>query len=258
MSREINVFMSMQSSLRYALLLLAALFIAVPVAAYERQAADVPQPRVRNFSWMSAAEWQTLHQRNLAVEPAASARVLFTGDSITRGWLSAGKSVWEREYASLGAVNFAINGDTTQNQLWRIINGEELAGIAPEVVVLLIGSNNFVYSGHSSEQVAAGVAAIVTGIEDRLPATRIILLGILPRGADPESRLRGQILRANELIASLDDGERVFYLDFGDQFLNEDGTPDTALMHDSVHLTEQGYEVWVSAMAPLLNRVMRE
>jgi hypothetical protein len=43
--------------------------------------------------------------------------IVFIGDSVTTGWLSAGKAIWEKSYAPRHALNFGVSGDTTQNVL---------------------------------------------------------------------------------------------------------------------------------------------
>ena len=244
------------SFLRVGLLLLTIMLFAVAANAREFQAADEPHKRSQNFSWMSAAEWQELHEANLQARAEGPVELVFLGDSITRGWLSAGKSVWNLRYKALGTANLGISGDTTQNLLWRITVGQELEGLDPAVVVLQIGSNNFVYSGHTPGQVAAGVKAIVNEVRAQLPAASIILVGIFPRGAEAKNPLRGRIQRANEEIARLAQDEQVYYLDFGRRYLKKDGATNVLLMHDSVHLTEQGYQVWADEMQPLVNQLL--
>ena len=65
-----------------------------------------------------------------------------------------------------GPANFGIGGDQTQHVIWRIENGE-LDGISPQVVVLMLGTNN---SGqHTGEQIAAADRKIVQMFRTRLP-----------------------------------------------------------------------------------------
>ncbi len=84
--------------------------------------------------------WMQHHETLLAMTKAHAKeiKVVFLGDSITEGWGGNGKSVWDKHYAPLGAYNYGIGGDTTQNVLWRIQN-HELDGINPKVLVLKIG-----------------------------------------------------------------------------------------------------------------------
>ena len=65
-------------------------------------------------------------------------RVLFLGDSLTEGFNSA---VWHEHLAPRGVLNAGVGGDSTEELLWRLQNGN-LEGPEPEAVVLLIGSND--------------------------------------------------------------------------------------------------------------------
>jgi len=70
--------------------------------------------------------------------------------------------------------------------IWRLRNGE-LEGIHPKLAVLMIGTNN---GSDPAEAVALGVKTIIEDIQQRSPGTRIILLGIFPRGESPGSGRR--------------------------------------------------------------------
>ena len=53
--------------------------------------------------------------------------VVFFGDSITARWDEPGYPglpVWNSEIAPLGAVDFGLDGDLTQDLIWRLENGE--------------------------------------------------------------------------------------------------------------------------------------
>lgn len=64
--------------------------------------------------------------------------VLFYGDSITEGWDYMAREIWDKAYATLGAANYGIGGDGTQNLLWRLMNGE-IDNISPRLIILKIG-----------------------------------------------------------------------------------------------------------------------
>ena len=72
--------------------------------------------------------------------------------------------------------------------------------------------------------------AIVQQIRTRQPDTKIILLGIFPRG-QTFSAQRGKILQVNQALARLDDGKNIFYIDFGSQLIENDGS--ISKIHDA-------------------------
>jgi lysophospholipase L1-like esterase len=152
------------------------------------------------------------------------------------------------------AANFGIGGDRTQHVLWRLQNGE-LDGIEPKVVMLMIGTNNM--GQDSAEQIAEGVTAVVKEINKRSPKTKVLLLGIFPRGNKP-GMIRDKIKDCNMIIAKLDDGGKtVKYLDIGGKFLEPDGTLPPEIMYDYLHLTEKGYQIWADAVKAELEKLVK-
>ncbi len=186
--------------------------------------------------------------------------VLFLGDSITQGWGGHGKAIWTERYAKLDAANFGIGGDRTEHVLWRIENGE-LDGISPKVVVLMIGTNNS--SSSNSKDIAAGVTAIVKKINEKLPNSKLLLLGVFPRGAaavddkGKPSGIRTKLADVNTEIAKLDDGKKTFYLDISKSFLETDGTLSKEVMPDALHPNTKGYQIWADAMQAKLDELLK-
>lgn len=197
------------------------------------------------------------HRENLARAAAGPIGVLFLGDSITEGWFWGGnREIWEESFGALAPANFGIGGDQTQHVLWRIENGE-LDGIAPKVVVLMIGTNNI---GYPVDEIRDGVHAVARRVREKLPKSRLLLLGIFPRGADPTdpsvAAMRAKIDIVNRSLAALDDGDRVRYLDLGPRLAERDGSLAPQIMPDALHLSAAGYRIWAEAMAPLLAAMM--
>jgi len=212
-----------------------------------------PAPRKKEYPWMPLAVWNQMHDANLKRAKEGKVDLLFLGDSITQGW--GNNAVWQKSYGTLNAANFGIGGDTTENVLWRILNGE-IDGISPKVTVLLIGTNNFGLEGHPPDAVAKGVATIVQTLRKKLPATKVLLLAIFPRDEKPNTDGRKNIKKVNDQIAKLEDKKNVRYLDIGSKLANPDGSLAKEIMPDFLHLSEKGYQIWADAMDPLLKEMM--
>ena len=196
--------------------------------------------------------WMKLHQSFLDRTKKGHVDLLFLGDSITQGWNN--NEVWKRFYGPRHAANYGIGGDQTQHVLWRIEHGE-LEGIHPRVVVLMIGTNNV--GSNSADEIAQGVTAIVKDLRKRLPETKVLLLGVFPRGQKPNPG-RDKLQEVNRQISRLDDGSHVSYLDIGKAFLNPDASISRDIMPDYLHLTARGYRLWSEAMEPTLWRLLDE
>jgi beta-glucosidase len=231
-------------------LLLAALFACLPaLASAQDKPNDALVPAPREGGWM------TRHQSFNERVKQGNVDLIFIGDSITQGWERAGKAAWDQYYARRNAVNLGIGGDRTQHVLWRLDNGN-IEGIQPKLAVLMIGTNN---SGtNTSEQIAAGVKAIVEKLRSKLPETKILVLAIFPRGADPSDAKRQVNEGANAIIKTLADGKTIHYLDIGSKFLAADGTLSKEVMPDLLHLNESSYRTWADAIEPKVKELLGE
>jgi lysophospholipase L1-like esterase len=195
------------------------------------------------------APWLADHERFVARAEQGGIDVLFLGDSITAFFPTRGAPAWERAIAPLGTVvDFGISGDRTQFILWRVEHGE-LNGCGARVVVLMAGTNNL--AAATPEAVASGIAALVAAVRTRLPDAVVVLNAILPRGA-PADPLRARAADVNARIAALADGVHVRWLDASPGFLAPDGTIPAALMPDGLHPSAAGYEVWATALRPVV------
>ncbi|MEO6742520.1 MAG: GDSL-type esterase/lipase family protein [Chthoniobacteraceae bacterium] len=183
-------------------------------------------------------------------------RLLFLGDSITESWSKRGKAVWEEYYAKYDAANFGLAGEHTEHTLGHITGGI-LKGLHPKVVVLMIGTHNV---GHIPDErpwwVADGIGKIVRTVHERLPETKVLLLGIFPR-EKKDSRRRKQIAEINATISKLDDGKKTRFLDLTPKFTDANGDIPKDIMPDQLHPSAKGYQIWADAMQPLLDEMMK-
>lgn len=236
---------------------LAALLLGVltlPLHAQVDASTAAPQDKPRFFE---------LHESFLKRAKSGPIGVLFLGDSITYGWNNV-PEVWRHFYARYEPANFGVGSDQTQHVLWRLEHGE-LDGIAPRVVVLLIGTNNS--ATHTAEQILEAQAKIIRTLRRKLPQTKVLVLAIFPRGPrhpdkngvprdDGVARMR-VIDAVNAGLPTIDDGRNVRVLNLNSVFLGPDGKIPSDIMPDQLHLSEKGYRLWGEAMKPLLNEMMR-
>jgi len=199
-------------------------------------------------------DWLQQVQQNFDRTAGKQFDLVFDGDSIIAGWVRQGRglNVWNAHYAK--AVNFGLPGDLSQNVLWRLQPGQ-MDGINPKVVVLMIGAGNLLFD--APEQIAAGIKAVLDEYGKDAPGAKIILMGLLPRGATAADPVRAKVTQVNQLIAPLADGQRVIYLDIGDKFLQPDGSLNAGLYLPNLpEPNAQGYQVWVDALQPQLSKLL--
>lgn len=230
---------------------------AAPAVKLPPQAPDVAAPKLGpdgkpNTGFMAS------HEKFVAIAKEGKAQLVFLGDSITAGWGSK-KEIWDKAFGQYTPANFGIGGDRTQHVLWRIENGE-LETIKPKGVVIMIGTNNS--GSDSAEGIAQGVTKIVETVRAKQPQAKILLLAVFPRGekaSTPEKPNAGRdkLKQVNAIIAKLDDGKNIHFLDIGEKFLQPDGSLTKEIMPDFLHLSNAGYQIWADAITPKLAELMK-
>jgi lysophospholipase L1-like esterase len=222
-------------------------------------AADRPVPRADQNSVLA-------HARLLEKRKGGRIDVYFEGDSITRRWGTSDEKYkaflenWRQNFFGWNAADFGWGGDTTQNILWRLENGE-LDGVNPKVIVLMAGTNNV---GNKSPEgdpeakaadVARGIRAILDTFRRKAPEARIILMGITPR--NDNMAVMPVINRINAHIAKFADGEKIRYVNINDRLADKDGKLYEGMTSkDGLHLDVKGYQVWAEALKPILTKLL--
>ena len=237
----------------------ACLFtVATTIALFSFRATAEPTPpptRTAESAVTPQVKDQNRHEQFLYRIKQGPIGLLFMGDSITDWWPRTGEFSWLK-FAPYQPADFGISADKTEHVLWRITHGE-LDGIHPKVVVLMIGTNNIGNEPIDTPEWAAnGVKKIVEVIHEKLPETKVLLLGVFPRDTTQNPR-RAAVAHINAFIQKLDDGNKTRFIDITRAFLDEHGELPNDVMPDKLHPTAKGYDLWYDAMKPLLDEMMK-
>jgi len=231
-----------------AMLIAGCGFFAV---AQNSPKAVTPEPRSKEKWWVDR------HQKKLEAPEREKAKIVYIGDSIVHGFENAGKATWAKYYAPRNSLNLGFSGDRTENVLWRLDNGE-VDNIKPKLVIMMIGTNNTGHRRDKPADIAAGIKAILDKLHQKLPETKVLLLGIFPRGAKGDDPLRVNNEEANALIEKFADNKNIFYLNINKTFLADDGTLPREIMPDLLHPNAKGYELWAEAIEPTVAKLLGE
>jgi len=250
---------------RFLAVLLLGLLLAGHVAAAQKPPlAAVPIARL-DTPW-----WKARHEAKLAEARRGPVDLLLLGDSITQDWEETGptpshdfRPVWQRFYADRHALNLGFSGDATSHLLWRVEHGE-IDGIAPKAAVILIGANNLGRLHWSAPDTVRGIETIVAEVHRRLPATKLLLLGVLPSDRGEWTLKTGFEINA-ALAARYGTGAvpYVTYRDVSALFM-KGGAVDTSLYYDplatpprpALHPSPEGMARLAAAIEPALSAML--
>ena len=255
----------MSALLKLAMLLLAALLPA-PVAA----GAETAPPTAGPIGRLDDLNWKARHEAKLLEASSGPVLLVLLGDSITANYELKGpkplrdySGVWQRYYADRYALNLGFSGDGTRHLLWRIMHGE-VDSIAPKVAVILIGTNDIGWLHRTAADTVAGIDVVVAEMHLRLPATKILLVGLLP--SDRGTWVRQATAEINSALAAHYGNGQVPYVTYRDvspAFL-KNSVLDTSLFSDpqqvpsepALHPSPEGQERMAAALEPTLSELL--
>lgn len=168
------------------------------------------------------------------------ADVVMLGDSLTDG------AEWQEMFPDQLIVNRGIDSDTTDGVLARL---DDILGLKPKVVFVMIGINDFADTSRSVDVVFATYQSIVSRLERG--GTRVIVQSTLPcneaRGVWKScSTINGRIRQLNARLATLASAH-VSYVDLTSALAANSGLRDE-FTYDGVHLNGEGYRRWGTAI----------
>ena len=212
------------------------LLTAGGVAAVGAQAAQTP----------AADRWEkdiAAFEAKDRQSPPPQGAIVFVGASSIRRWDIP------KSFPDFTTINRGFGG-TEMADAARYVD-RIVIPYKPKLVVVYSGDND-IARGATSEEVAIQFEKLATRVLEKLPETRIAVIGIKP------SLLRWKLVdrmrKANALMrAYCERDDRLAFIDVDQAMLGWDEKPRPELyVEDGLHLTSQGYAVWTALLRPFM------
>ncbi len=198
------------------------------------------------------SSWESVSKRQLTYEDWKSLLVL-EAKAITQGQGENHLSILVGDSLSLWFpiqklptgklwLNQGISGDTSGGILKRL---GAFSATRPDVIYIMAGINDL-RKGASDGIILRNHRRIIRSLRQSHPKTKIIVQSILPTrlATIPNSRIR----RINIQLALIANEEGANYLNIYSWFTDFEGNMRPELTTDGLHLSQDGYDVWRSAL----------
>ncbi|WP_081599492.1 GDSL-type esterase/lipase family protein [Prochlorothrix hollandica] len=193
--------------------------------------------------------WVTLlaQEAQAAAEQAPPNLYVLAGDSISL-WFP---STWLPQ--GMAWLNQGISGETAGGLYQRL---NLFDGVNAQAIFVMIGINDLI-KGTAPQQVAQEQQEIVQYLKAQHPQSKIVVQSILPHGStgstwEGRDRLlrlpNGEIRALNQTLKEMTVTEGVYYLDLWPLFSDDQGRLRLELSTDGLHLNDEGYLVWSTAI----------
>jgi lysophospholipase L1-like esterase len=221
-----------------------------PDSQSKAQAATLPVlPKLGPRHQLSYWEWVDIlkQEAKVAAKKNLPHLTILAGDSLSL-WFPSELLPKDRNW-----LNQGISGEKTTGLLKRL---DLFNATNPETIFVMIGINDLI-RGVSDETILENQQQIMRSLRKSHPTAQIVVQSILPHGVEQvtwESKEKllaisnSRIRQLNQQLEGIAKKEGVKYLDLYPLFANSQGNLRPELSTDGLHLSQQGYLVWSSAI----------
>ena len=202
----------------------------------------------RNHKWTYQQWVEQLQREAIAAANNRPERLtILVGDSLSL-WFPSKLLPWDRNW-----LNQGISGETTVGLLRRLYLFDSTR---PETIFVMIGINDLLH-GVDNRIILANQRKIISQLRTVHPGSQIVVQSILPHSGESanwEGRDRllqlsnSRIRKVNRSLKALADAEGAFYLNLYPLFTDAQGFLRSELSTDGLHLNDEGYQVWSTAI----------
>lgn len=180
-------------------------------------------------------KWNDLRNDVLQGQPIDSASIVFVGTSLTEGF------PLNEMYAQLPIKNRGISGNNTDNILERL---PAILERRPRKLFIEVGSNDVEHE----DEFYSNYLKILSLL---LQSKRIAYIQSVPPVCKDKSTYQPTINKMNTWLKNKCDSLGIPFIDISGALL-KNGTLDSSLTNDGIHLNNKGYQLWKKAIDSLV------
>lgn len=212
-------------------------------SAHRAPDGQTPSDSIRTGAYAPKSAWWKRAAAQKAAADVSKAAVAFFGDSHAAFFQTVGSAGWKAHFPR--ALNLGIGGDSTRQLLTRIEDGL-FDVFKPKVLVVSVGTNNFnnPATAGTDPQVLEGVLKVVSELRARLPETKLVLIGLLPRTGVGQAE---RAMTLNQMLTDAASDNGFAFVDPYARFSKDQHSKSEfgALVASDSHYTPRGY--WMLA-----------
>lgn len=186
-----------------------------------------------SYDYKSNAQY-TQRQSLFEVTPQNTADIVFVGDSITA------RGEWQEFFPDKKVLNRGIDSDVTEGVLNRL---DVIINASPKQIFLMIGINDIRQKIDKNVSVKH-YEQIINQLKESLPDTELYIQSVLPIG-DNTGMSNEDVASLNSELEKLAIEYNIIYIDLYSKFLDHTGFLPDYYSIDGVHLTGEGYAIWI-------------
>jgi lysophospholipase L1-like esterase len=198
---------------------------------------------------LSYSQWLDIlkQEANAAAQKPPEKLTILAGDSLSL-WFPPDLLPEDRNW-----LNQGISGETSDGLLKRL---DLFDRTQPDIILVMIGINDLI-RGVGDKEISTNQRRIIRYLRRNHPQTEIIVQSILPHGGEeatwegrekllaiPNRRIR----KLNEELHRIATQQNVQYINLHPLFTNKQGDLRREFTTDGLHLNQQGYLIWRTAL----------
>ncbi|MFC0182807.1 Acetyl esterase/lipase [Pseudarcicella hirudinis] len=191
----------------------------------------------------------------LTASKTGKARVVFTGDSITEGWVTADQDYFEKN----NYVGRGISGQTSPQTLLRF--RQDVIALKPSVVVINIGINDIAENtgDYMQDYTLANYQSMIEIAKAN--NIKVVLASVLPAASFPWRKeikdVPAKVIALNEGIKNLAGQYHLVYLDYFNVLKDERNGLSKEMAEDGVHPTLPCYKIMEKLADDAVNKALK-
>ncbi len=221
--------------MKRSFLLVVLTICAFSLSYAQKPAAAVDSSKYSVYWWHSKDMYDHL--------PDTRNEIIFLGNSITDG------AEWFELFDNKRCHNRGISADVTEGVLLRL---DAITRLKPAKIFIMIGVNDL-SRNMTVEQITANYRKILERIKSETPKTKVYVESVLP--VNPATGMALNHTNRTEVIMELNGKLQAMAAEFGHTYIDLFSVMADADNHlpgkysiDGLHLTYEGYRVWVEAI----------